>query len=215
MDLKRYSQALACCMVLLSAGGGPAAAQQFSISHRSSSTDLRELASAAGIAFALAFPAGPVSLGATMHRQTYATSFATDVCVSYERRVGCRVELVRRDARLSGFGVTAGLPVRLLSRLEVEAGAGVTLNQVRADDTAESGRPTALFNRPSGQWGGMASLSARVQPLRSLPITLDAGLGEHRIQLRGCGEYPWDDDPFCGTFALRDVRIGASLNFRL
>jgi hypothetical protein len=214
MELAQYGWRLGTALLLLVSAAGAVSAQQLSISHKQSSTSLPELSGASGLAVEVAFPAGFLSLGAGIHHQTRTTHLTTNVCVSYERMVGCFVEPTRRESRVSGIAVTAAAPLQLLPQLAVELATGVTLNQVRADDRTESGRPNALFTRPTGQWGALANGTVRVQPVASLPVTLHAGYGRHFLRLRSCGEYAWDDDPFCGNTSLGDLRLGAALTFR-
>jgi hypothetical protein len=207
--LRVCTAALVVCVVPSSV-----AAQQLSLSHKQSSTALPELSGATGFDLLLSFPAGPARLGAGIHHLSRETQLDTRVCVSYEQRVGCLTEPTRREARLSGLAVTAGLPLQLLPQLVVEGGTGITLSQVRAQDRTQSGRPNALYSNPTGQWGVLLNVTARLKPLATLPLSLHAGAGQHLLRLTSCGEYEWDDAPFCGNSSVREIRIGASLDFR-
>jgi hypothetical protein len=215
MILAHFCLRLCAAAVLIATSAAALPAQQFSISHKRSSTALPELSGASGFDFSAKFPATRfLLLGAGIHHQTRDTELTTDVCVSYERRVGCFREPTRREARISGLAVTAATPLQLLPHVAVELGTGITLSQVRADDRTESGRPNALFTRPTGQWGLLATALVRVQPVQQLPISVHAGYGQHFLRLRSCGEYAWDDDPFCGSTSLGELRVGAALSLR-
>jgi len=124
------------------------------------------------------------------------------------------MEPTRRESRISGLAVTAALPLQLVPQFAVEAGTGITLSQIRAQDRTESGRANALYSNPTGQWGVLLTATARLRPLATLPLSLHAGAGQHLLRLTSCGEYEWDDDPFCGNSSVREIRIGATLEFR-
>jgi hypothetical protein len=211
-EIARYGLTACVAAAALCAVPSAAEAQQFSISRTEASTGIAEITGAPGWSVSVGFPAGLLRLGADVHQRSQTRSLETHVCTSYERGVGCRFEPTRRDAVLRGLGVAVAVPFAPVPQFSLEVGSGVTLNQVRADDRTESGRPNALFTSPTGQWGARLGMVARVRPLVTLPVSLHAGVGAHRIRMTSCGEYAWDDSPFCGTATIREFQIGASLD---
>ncbi|HSJ24437.1 MAG TPA: hypothetical protein VK929_07215 [Longimicrobiales bacterium] len=191
----------------------PGAAQQMSVMLLNGSTDIPEISSAGGWAVSMGFAAGDLlRLEAGIHHRRQNSHLDTNVCISYEQMVGCRVEATRREAYLRGFGVGAALPIRPVPSLSIELGTGITLNQVRADDRTASGRANALFTRPTGQWGLAVGATARLRPVPTLPVSLHAGIGNHWIRMTSCGQYDWDESPFCGTASIRDLSAGLSFD---
>jgi hypothetical protein len=184
--------------------------QEIGVYHVSASSDLSEIASADGVGlYGRVFPSSWLSIRGALYRQTETAGRRGIVCTQYVPEVGCGEEEVRTDTRLRGFAATAAARHRPLSFLELEAGAGLSLNQVLADERTESGRRSSLYQLRSNQAGWLVLGSVRVRPVEALPLTLEAGATHHRLLLRGCAaDHDLQYDPFCGSADLREVRLG-------
>jgi hypothetical protein len=211
-ELARYGLMVCAAVGMMCALPAAGSSQELNLYHSVIRADMPELGDAGGYGVFAGFPVRRLQLRAGLQQHRRTTLLETNVCIAYDRNVGCRMEQTERATRLRGLVLTGALPLRPIDQLTVEVGTGITLNHAFAQDRTESGRPNALFVRPTGQWGALLTLGARVRPLNAVPLTLNAAVGAHRIWLTACGEYAWDDDPFCGTTNIRDVRIGGSLD---
>jgi hypothetical protein len=192
----------------------PVAAQEIGIYHASARSDLAELASPMGAgAFVRIFPTGHTSLRLSYQRQSNTSGRTDRVCTVYIPVVDCTQEGVHTETRLHGAALSGGLRARPLSFLELELGAGVTMNRVEGRDETESGRTSTLFVQHTAQFGTLVQGSARVQPLR-IPLTIEAAAGNHRLVLNACAEDEFRYDPYCGVANLRELRIGLGYDLR-
>ncbi|HSJ23600.1 MAG TPA: hypothetical protein VK929_02875 [Longimicrobiales bacterium] len=185
-----------------------AAAQEVGIYSAAHSVSLEELQDLRGYGgHALLFTPG-LNVRFSIYSQSATTVKDSRTCHVIFPPSNCTDETVTRESRLRGVILAAAVPIMPQRQLQFELGAGASFNLLDASDSVPSGRRSPLITSDGGQLGALFTAGVRLQPLRSVPVVLHALGGSHFIRMTACGEYAWNDDPFCGIIGVHELRLG-------
>lgn len=188
---------------------GTAPAQELGVFLTQGRSDLREIETTDGFGVsARILTIAPVTLHVSGYQHGARTDRVGRVCNNYTGSFSCNEEAISTRTLLRGIIVTANLRRRILPILEVDGGAGLSMNTVNGSERTASGRPSNLFAYSTGQYGVILLGGARIRPLPGLPVTLNADFGNHRVVLRACAAEDERYSPYCGTTDVREIRFG-------
>lgn len=206
---------------LLSLGGSPVSAQQPSLFqelgffYTATSSDHVELPHPMGFGlFARWQIADGWLFRLSFHRSQEETQKDGVVCTQYSQRIDCRVEPTETSVTFSGLRGAISRATRIGNWAEVGLGGGLSFNRVDPEALALTGWRADLLVPNTGQIGYLASISATMAPLRSIPVRFVGGFTNHWVNFNGCsGEDPPQYDPFCERATFREVELGLSYAF--
>jgi hypothetical protein len=135
------------------------------------------------------------------------------VCIIFEPRMGCRDEEVETSTELSGTRVSLQRTFYLGETLRLGVGGGGSFTSVTAKSTGESGRKADLNAPKTGQLGGMALISGRLQFFESIPLALSGTFSNHWVAFKACATNPHTYDPYCGVSSFQELALGLLLVF--
>jgi hypothetical protein len=185
-------------------------AQEIGVYYAQGSSELSELGSPSGVGGFIGLRTAPwagVRLG--FHAIDHTSTRLARVCTQYIPPVNCNgSEAATMHTTLRGAYVAGMLHYSPIRPLDFSVGVGGSMNQVRGAEQTVSGRRTDVFMLESAHFGMLVHAGGRIRPLRGVPLALETSLTQHRLVLRGCDGDRIRYDPYCGTYDLREVRVG-------
>ncbi len=175
-------------------------------------TELGQLRGAGG--YFRATPLRYLALRVDVYRHNAAAIMRDGlVCNNYTLKFNCMPERIRNASAFQGAAASASLVVPVGSFVEVEAGGGVSLNEISAGERTQSGRASFLVYGKSAQPAVLGRAAVRVKPLPRLPLLVDLSFDAQRVSMNGCSTDQLAYAPYCKTLMLREWRLG--LGYRL
>jgi hypothetical protein len=193
-------------------GATSVAAQELGVYRSVAQSSLAELSEPAGLgAYLRIRPVHAWSVRFGYHRQEDDSQRVGEVCNNFVVAFRCNDEPIETRTRVHGGSALASWLASPVRQVELELGAGISLNDVAAEEQTESGRASPIFFHESAQFGALLAVHGRLRPLAGLPLVIEVGLVNHYLRLGACAEDPRRYDPYCAPVNLREVRLGAGL----